>query len=59
MDDFFDDMELEDYALLGGLMARFEDEFQEERRRRKKVEEEMLNPDDSETGFYDDRDDYG
>ncbi|MDY6839092.1 MAG: hypothetical protein SWH78_14090 [Thermodesulfobacteriota bacterium] len=47
MDDFFDDLDTEDYALIGGLIGMFEDEAQEERRRRKRLEEEMLNPDDS------------
>jgi cobyrinic acid a,c-diamide synthase len=47
IDDFFDDdLELEDYAIIGGVMGMFEDEIEAEKKRRK-IEEEMLNPPDT------------
>jgi len=55
MDDFFDDLGLEDYAVIGGFFGFVEDE-EEAECRRKRLEEEMLDLDNLERDLEDDDD---
>ena len=39
-DDFFDDLEIEDFAIIGGMVGYFEEEAEEKKRIEKEMEED-------------------
>ena len=45
-DDFFDDLEIEDFALIGGAIGYIEEEAEERERKRREDEYDLFNPPD-------------